>query len=310
MTDAWSTQRVPLTFRIGEIPLFSVTLHVDVQNTDWPPACVSAGPAAGRDGFLIRSMPVDGPLPPLGRYRNTLRYAASQYERYFVDLAGTMEGYLGKFSGKSRSTLKRKIRKFAKASGGETQWRTYKTPAEIKEFHALARRVSEKTYQERLLDAGLPAGQDYTDAMAARAARDAVRGYILFLEGDPVAYLYCPARDRVLLYQYLGYDPAHANLSPGTVLQCLALEALFAEGDFALFDFTEGEGAHKEFFATGSRPCADVFYLKPSIRNRLAAGSHYALDTGSAMAVRLLTRLGVKSTIKKFVRRLSLSARS
>ena len=69
-----------------------------------------------------------------------------------------------------------------------------------------------------------------------------MRAFLLFLAGEPVAYLYLPVSGRTLIYAYLGYDAEHAHLSPGTVLQMAALENLFAEKRFAYFDFTEGEG--------------------------------------------------------------------
>ena len=36
------------------------------------------------------------------------------------------------------------------------------------------------------------------------------------------------------------------------------MRLLMAEGAFALFDFTEGEGQHKSLFASGSVDCVDV----------------------------------------------------
>ena len=39
-------------------------------------------------------------------------------------------------------------------------------------------------------------------------------------------------------------------MSPGTVLQYLALESIFDEKVNSYFDFGEGEGDHKKMFAT------------------------------------------------------------
>ena len=56
---------------------------------------------------------------------------------------------------KSRSTLHKKVKKFLD-SGEGSGMRTFTKPHEIAEFHRLARGVSARTYQERLLDAGIP----------------------------------------------------------------------------------------------------------------------------------------------------------
>ena len=44
--------------------------------------------------------------------------------------------------------------------------------------------------------------------MVELARRDLVRGFILFHGDNPIAYLYTPAPDGFLVYEYLGYDPA------------------------------------------------------------------------------------------------------
>jgi CelD/BcsL family acetyltransferase involved in cellulose biosynthesis len=293
------------------VPLFSVGFELCVLSTHFTRLgkspedtreAVEASAAKG-DGILLRSHPIPEKLPRIGRARNRLRYVPSQYERRYIDLDGTFDEYLKRFSSKSRSTLRRKVRKFAKLCGGEPTWRTYRTPKEMEEFYRLAREVSRRTYQERLLDAGLPETDEFKEEMLQAADRDGARAYLLFHEERPVAYLHCPIHDGVVFYGYLGYDPEYAKWSPGTVLQHLALEKLFTEADLTMFDFTEGEGAHKSFFSTHSVLCADIYYLKRSLRNRCLVRLHTLLDAFSRALVRLLDRLGLKERIKRLIRR-------
>ena len=214
----------------------------------------------------------------------------------------SFEEYLQKFSAKSRQTLAQKVRAFAKHSGGEVHWREYRDPEDLKEFYRLARGLARKTYQERLLGAALPDGDEFQREMLARAIDQSVRGYLLFFGGAPVAYIYCPIRDGVLLYEYVGFDPEQARLSPGIVLQYLVLERLFAEGGHRIFDFTEGEGAHKEFFATGSARCADIYYFRRSGRNLCLVGLHLVLASVSRTVATVLEWTGFKSRVKSLFR--------
>lgn len=304
---------VHLKYHLGEVPLFSVGFELAVLSTHFtrlsqrPEETLEAVRTGTRerDGILLRSHPIDQRLPRIGRARDhdLLRYVPSQYERRYIDFEGTFEDYLKRFSSKSRSTLRRKVRKFAKLCGGEPRWRTYRTPAETEEFYRLAREVSRKTYQERLLDAGLPETDEFRKEMLEGAERDETRGYLLFHEEKPVAYLHCPIHDGVVFYGYLGYDPEYAKWSPGTVLQHLALEQLFQEPDLKMFDFTEGEGAHKSFFSTHGVLCADIYYLQRTLRNRFLVRLHAVLDAFSRATVRLLDRLGLKERIKRLIRR-------
>jgi CelD/BcsL family acetyltransferase involved in cellulose biosynthesis len=166
----------------------------------------------------------------------------------------------------------------------------------------MARTVSRKTYQEKLLDVGLPEGADFEAEIRARAEQGNVRGYLLFHRGAPVAYLYSPIVDGVVQYQYLGFDPAFREHSPGTVLQYHVLERLFSEGELRMFDFLEGEGQHKKLFATRTTRCADVYYYRRSPKHRLLIGLHANLDAASMHIGTLLDRYHLKSRIKRLLR--------
>ncbi len=309
MAGAWVERPVRLKFALGEVSLFTTTFpflvydaHFTELTTDLDEPRPPLDAFPGARGALVRSHPVEADLPRVSRVRDLLRYVPNQYDRYYVSLTGSFADYLKKFSSKSRSTLLRKVRRFAEFSGGEVRWREFRKPDEMDEFHRLARTVSEKTYQERLLDAGLPDTPEFRRRMAELAAQDAVRAYVLFHGDGAVAYLYCPAQEGVLLYEYLGYDPQFAEWSPGTVLQHLALEKLFAEGRFRMFDFTEGGGPHKQFFATGSTRCADVYLFRRAARSLLLVNLHARMDGMSATLGRALDSLGLKRRIKKLLR--------
>ena len=85
------------------------------------------------DIIITRSHPVAEPLPSVSRYGNAIRYAISHYTRYHADLRGSFEGYLTKFSTKTRGTLRRKVRHFL-ALSPDSGMREFKRPADIPEF--------------------------------------------------------------------------------------------------------------------------------------------------------------------------------
>lgn len=311
VNNVWKKRTLPFRFRLGEITLFSVAADLNVCAMDFLElrhgnSCHTNMPEIipdGIDGYLIHSMPVEERLLRVDRTDRRIRYIPRQYERYYIDLTGSAEDYLKKFSSKSRSTLRRKVSKFAKYSGGDIDWREYSSPEEMAVFYEYARTVSELTYQERLLKAGFPAGEEFHKNMQILALENSVRGYLLFHHEKPIAYLYTPIQKNSLIYQHLGYDPDYAKWSPGTVLQWLVIEKLFKSGSYDLFDFTAGEGSHKKYFSTGSQWCADVYYLRPTLRNRLVVSSHSALDLFSDRLADALEFIGVKKWIKNALRR-------
>ena len=306
---SWERGSVPLKFQVGDIVLGSAVLSLfrrsarleesplGISHTPEPPPRLD-----GADGYVVWSQPIATRLPILRVRRDAILYTPRQYRRFSIDLSGDFEQYMARFSGKTRSGLRRKLRKFAEASGGVVDWSQYRTPEQIAAFVTLARTVSAKSYQERLLGVGLPAGDAFDASAQALAREDAVRAYLLFLKGEPISYLYCPVYERVVSYGYLGYDPAYASLSPGTVLQLLALEVLFAQQRFLAFDFTEGEGRHKELFSTGSCLCGDVYVVNRRLIPLSMVMLHYGVDTTSAIAGQVLDRLKLKSKLRRLIR--------
>lgn len=310
----WERGRVPLKFQLGDFVLGSARLSLVRRSAglDERPLAAAEVPDPpprldGADGYVVWSHPIAAHRPVLSRQPGAVLYIPRQYRRFSTDLTGDFEQYLAKFSGKTRSTLKRKLRKFTEASGGAIDWREYRTPPEIEAFIPLARRVSAKTYQERLLSAGLPSDEGFLNAARTLAQADSVRAYLLFLNGEPISYLFCPIDRGVVVYDHLGYDPGCAALSPGTVLQTLALRALFAERRFLLFDFTEGEGQHKEMFATHSRLCGDVYVVTRRLAPLAVVLLHRMADETSAVAGAVLDRLQLRSGARRLLRRLGAS---
>ena len=131
---------------------------------------------------------------------------------------------------------------------------------------ALAKTVSAKSYQERLLHEGLPTTPEFMAEAKARAACGGVYAYILFLRNQPVSYVFCFCTNGIATYDYVGYDPAFASLSSGTVLQYAILQSLFNGNRVEIFDFTEGEGQHKSLFKTDEQRCAKTYFFRRGLK--------------------------------------------
>lgn len=299
-----------LKYQLSDWTFFGLALPMQMESVKLadqrPPAEKLEPPAeplaAGSQGFVIRALPVSGPLPPLSTCGDYLCYVQIQYRHCLIDFQSSFAEYQKKFSSKTRSTINRKIKKYAEYCGGALSWKTYRTVAEMREFLPLAREVAKKTYQEKLLDAGIPDDEKFVRLMESLAAENRVRAYVLFDRERPVSYLYCPVEESVLLYAYLGYDPEYMKWSVGTILQWLAVEQLFDEGCFRFFDFTEGASEHKRLFATHEMQCANVVFLRNTPRNRVLAYSHWLTGRFSGWLGDVLEKFGVKAKVKKILR--------
>lgn len=307
-TSYWHPYQYDLKFHLGEFTVACTPInvqrrvytleeirdHIDIP--EFPPL------TGDQQGYLLANVPTPEGKPNLPDSGQYLQYCLKSYQRCYIDMTSNFDQYKAKFSGKSRSGINRKIRKFGEETQG-LDFRSYRTPEEIKHFFELAQPVSAASYQERLLDCGLPRSPDYISAAVAAAGRDEVRAFLLFANGNPVSYLYCPVENKVLNYAYLGYLPDFSKFSPGTVLQWLAMEQLFAEEKFTAFDFTEGDSDHKRFFSTHQTPCSLWLLLKPTMKNRTLVASHCSIGRSTNLIIQLLDKLSLKQKIKLWIRR-------
>lgn len=281
---------LPIAFRVGARTLLSLRrrlVRVAVSLEDALAGRVPVLPALpeGADGYSLLSVPLAAVagLDTRGR----IVAERQRYRRWHADLTLGWEVYQARLSGNLRSTLKRKAKKIAAANGGSLDVRRYRSPDELAAFHALARPLAVRTYQERLLGMGLPGDPAWVEAMLRAGAADRARGWLLCIGGEAVAYLYCPVERGTVVYEFVGHDERFDALSPGTVLMAEALRDLMAEGVHARFDFTEGEGQHKRQFATGHVECADLFLLRPTLVNRAAMAALNGFDRAVAWGKRV-----------------------
>ncbi|MFO6446237.1 GNAT family N-acetyltransferase [Erythrobacter sp. NE805] len=258
-------------------------------------------PPAGRDGVRVLSAPTARLAEIAARYPGALVGARQDYRRHYIDMQTGFAAYMARFSGKTRATLRRKAKRLADEAGSFAVT-AHRTPAEVEAFLALALPLSARTYQARLLDAGLPDTPEARRTMLEAAEADRMRAFLLHAGGAPVAYLSLPVTGATLVYAHLGHDPAWARLSPGTVLQMEALERLFGEGRFRFFDFTEGEGAHKAMFGTHHAACTSLVLLAPTFANRTLLGARGAFDGAVAGARTLAERSGALGRIRALLR--------
>ncbi len=127
--------------------------------------------------------------------------------------------------------------------------------------------------------------------------------YILFLHSRPVSYVFCFCTNGIATYDYVGYDPAFASLSSGTVLQYLILQSLFDAKRVEIFDFTEGEGQHKSLFKTDELRCAKTYCFRRRLTVLFLIYLHFYLNKGVEYIGRLLDKAGLKARIRRLIRR-------
>jgi Acetyltransferase (GNAT) domain len=257
--------------------------------------------------YVIRSFPAPSPLPRLAVVGKHLRYVPVQYPRYYVEFKGSFEEYLKRFSPKSRYNLARSVRKLAEFDGGRIDWREYRQPEEMAEFHLLADALSKRTYQEKVLHEGFASRAGSPENLRMLAQTGAVRGYILFAAGQAIAYVFCRCCLDTLLYDAIGYDPLLHKYSPGSVLLYVLIEKMFAEQAFKYLDFGEGGSWYKEHWSTGAARCARAYYFPMAVPIVSAVMMHMTANAISDLLGKGLQTVGLRDKLRRLLRNRVLS---
>jgi hypothetical protein len=308
MSGYWHEQDFELKFQISDFILFRKRIPILAHACTLSEILAGSTPTSPDDlprdckGFMLRSCPGKAVEHQFEKQDHFVAYTMASYQHCYIDLRSTFADYQAKFSSKSRGTIARKKKKFETHCKEAMRFERFQRPQEMQRFHTLARQVSLLTYQEKLLDTGLPGDPEFVEGMLTAAEQGNTRGYLLSDGDRPTAYLYCPIVDGTVVYAYLGFDPAYADWSVGTILLWLAFENIFDEGAFSYFDFTEGSSAQKQFFSTHKAACHNTLHLHNTLGNRLLISMHARFDQASGNLGRLLDRWGMKSAIKHVLR--------
>lgn len=303
----WIERKAWLNFRLGDLHLFEVEIDVtspsnffaDLEST------VQLDLLTPKDGrvILINSLPVQQEPERIRVRDDAIQYVPRTYHRHMTDLRQDPEAVLARRSRKTRYNLKRTVRTFGEQFGNEMKFHDYSSVSDVRPFLEGAWNVSRKTYQERLLDAGLPSDEGFIGRTRNFAAQGGWRGFLLIVREQPIAYIYVYIRDGIARYAYIGFDPAYAKWSPGTVLQWHMLQRLAQQHFAPWLDYTQGDGHHKELFATHTWQCADVWLFPRNVRNRLLLQAHTATDRTADFVGQALARLNLKTRVRRLLRK-------
>lgn len=295
---------LPLRFQVGARTLMAiqrqlvrVPLTLDEAMEGRLPVLPPLDRAA--HGYAITSLPAERRDAMAYAGGGMIAFVRQHYTRHHADLSTGFDAYLAGLSANTRSSMRRKAKRVEAVSGGTLDVRRFRTPDEMMQFHDVGRRISLRTYQERLLGGGLPDSDAFITDMLRLAAASSVRAWLLYVAGEPAAYLYCTVEGGVVRYDHVGHDPAFNDLSPGGVLMMEAMRDLHNEGGLRRFDFTEGDGQHKRQFATGGVPCIDMLLLRASLANRLTTVALGGFDRTMAIGKSATRKLGLEKIAKR-----------
>jgi hypothetical protein len=219
--------------------------------------------AGEADAAMLHYADLEAPL---------VRYARSQPSRLCADWlvepqnhwfreGGIGPGFLGGLSKKERSNQRRQAKRRA-ADFRDIRIETFQRLDQVDRLMRDAEVVASTTYQR-----GLGVGFSDTPIIRGRLEFEAqkgwLQGYILYLDFKPVALWITSARNKVVVSDYLAFNPNFAPYGLGTHLIISAIESLH---DIDLVDFGGGDAFYKELFGNKFQREAVVYVFAPTMK--------------------------------------------
>jgi len=211
---------------------------------------------------------------PLVRYARSLPHAwnsdylvTPQYHRV-RNLPRTPDAFLASLSRKERYN-QRKREKDIKQQFHDHRIDVFTTLDELPRLIRDAETIAKRSYQRRL-GVGFSETPVVRSRLKFEAEKGWLRGYILYLDGQPSAFWIASLRNQVFLSDYLAYDPAFAKFGPGMYLTLKIIEGLCNDqntGPVDCVDFGIGDASWKERLSNCSWQESPLYIFAPNVKS-------------------------------------------
>lgn len=185
-----------------------------------------------------------------------------QVDHWLMKFPSGLDDFLMSLERSQRSKLRRKYKKVFTHFDQRMEIRVVGSAAQLQDaiphFEEIARKTEKRKQGYGFFDA-----PDIRQELMQAAKHGWLRAFIVFLEGQPAAFWIGTLYNRVLQADYVGFDPAWGEFSPGIFLFLHVLETLQAE-DIATIDFGRGDTQLQQCFSDIKRVEARVRIHAPT----------------------------------------------
>jgi len=247
----------------------------------------------------IGSIEQETVLRRIGRGR--LSGSGVNTEHWLMQIPASWDDFLKGRSKKHRYWIKRLSGVLDREFPGKWSIKVFARADEVSDFAQSSEAVSSKTYQ-RGLGVGFRLQEEAVRRLQQEADYGLLRGYVLYILGEPKAFWYCFVYGSTLYLAATGYDPAFRDYEIGTVL----LMRVFQDHcgtKIKTVDFGLGDAGYKQRFGTEKYYETVLFLFPNSIRGYALNALQLVTTCANKSAKALLVRFRVIQQLKTRWRR-------
>jgi Acetyltransferase (GNAT) domain len=247
---------------------------------------------------IFFGLPVTSPL-----YRAGLRVPnffcrdhlpARTVHRYLA-VPERFEDFLDGLPAKERQNISYRGRRLLKKFPGKVRLQRFRREDDVQRLIHDAEKIAEKTYQ-RALGRGFHLADGA--GLCAEARNGSLRGYVLYVDEKPCAFLIGSWRKGALYGTFAGHDPEYREFSLGRYLLLQCVRDCFLEKTF-MIDPGLGDQDYKRVFTNGEWEDAELAIHPPTFRGFLRNLARTTLSFAAHSAKALFSRTHLLPFVRK-----------
>jgi len=225
----------------------------------------------------------------------------SIFEHHSMKLPNTVEEAFKGLSGHHRHKVRNQAKRFLAAYNNQLRVDEFRHPDSIDRMMQEVDLVARKTYQSGM-GVGFMNTPEIRHRLLMFSQNDQIRVYVLYAADQPCAFWIGTLYRGIYHVNWIGFDPAYGEHSPGIFLFTKILERLCAEG-VSEVDFDYGSENYKQRFGNVHWQEALVYFFASSTKGlelRLLRKQSFLTDKYIRVG---LERINLLPKIKRFWRK-------
>lgn len=224
-----------------------------------------------------------------------------------VDVPESFDAYLKMHKGKTRNTLKRRVRVFNESFEGGARIERIDTPEKVPGYVAAVGAIFDRSWKRGVLSESPPVTDADIPYLTALAERGVLRSYVLYGGDAPICCSLMTQNDGVCDFLDVLFVQEHAQLAPGQVLIMKTIEDFFSseagQESPVEFNFGYGDNAYKRVFGTRSYAANYYYAFRPYSKAAAVVSSQLALRSVYHAARKAVVALKIDHKIRKLLKR-------
>ena len=215
-----------------------------------------------------------------------------------LELPESLDAFLASRSRHARGELRAVDHRLARKYGSRMSMRLFDSINEVDRLFADLDRVAATTYQ-RALDVAFADTQEHRETIALALRCGWFRAYVLYLDGEPIAYRSGFLYRGTFSGSETGFDPAFASDRVGTYLLVRLIDDLCRNHAAQVIDFGCGQGEQKRRFSTSGPEEVHPLVFAPTFTGLRVNLARTAIAAADELGQRALERTGLAVAVKK-----------